>query len=598
MDFFVIPPSRVSFEIGLIEGAPLKSGRAKAVLIWNEQSRMVIVGINQQVVGGIVGDEQTAWADLAARLESEGLVAQTDAWVEVKGEQRAVWLFADPKAEYRTPAEVADAAHAIASPLIRAFEEGQEAVQRFGAGGADARRNAEQLISKVEGRCRDCGQPIEPTGRRGRPAVRCASCRVDTKPARVERPPTPVWAPGPPLADWSVIDVETTGLWPSVDRVVEIGVVRLSADGREIDAWTSLVDPDRDIGAGNIHGLSAFHLRGAPKFAEVAPSLLAMLSGTRIAAHNARFDTAFLTAEFARAGIDWGAPDALCTMTAVGRLRLTSSRQLTSVCAELGILHEDAHCAMADARAAASLMAHILPAIDLSVAVVPHLSDGPLPPRTRLRTDPPPPRLDARLGALADRVGVPVGLDASSDAASAYLALLDRVLEDRKVTDHEIAALADVAARWDISAEAARALHRAYLDAVWDLANADGVITEAERRDLAILSELLGVDLGSGPSSLKVAPARGVAGELFGRSVCFTGGSVVTIDGLPLTRLEQERIAADAGMAIKANVSRKLDILVLADPDSRSGKSKLADDLGIRKIAEPVFWRMLGVSID
>ena len=46
------------------------------------------------------------------------------------------------------------------------------------------------------------------------------------------------------------------------------------------------------------------------------------------------------------------------------------------------------------------------------------------------------------------------------------------------------------------------------------------------------------------------------------------------------------------------NNFRKLDILVLADPDSRSGKSKLADDLGVRKIAEPVFWRTLGVAID
>ena len=86
--------------------------------------------------------------------------------------------------------------------------------------------------------------------------------------------------------------------------------------------------------------------------------------------------------------------------------------------------------------------------------------------------------------------------------------------------------------------------------------------------------------------------------DLAGKSVCFTGASVVTIQGLPLERADQERLAAKAGLVIKGNVSRKCDILVLADPDSRSGKSKLADDLGLRKIAEPVFWRILGVPID
>jgi BRCT domain type II-containing protein len=83
-----------------------------------------------------------------------------------------------------------------------------------------------------------------------------------------------------------------------------------------------------------------------------------------------------------------------------------------------------------------------------------------------------------------------------------------------------------------------------------------------------------------------------------GRSVCFTDASVVAIRGLELTRDDQESLAREAGMVVKAGVSRKLDILVLADPDSRSGKAKTADELGVRKMAEPVFWRALGIDID
>jgi DNA polymerase-3 subunit epsilon len=56
--------------------------------------------------------------------------------------------------------------------------------------------------------------------------------------------------------------------------------------------------------------------------------------------------------------------------------------------------------------------------------------------------------------------------------------------------------------------------------------------------------------------------------------------------------------AGAAGMVVKSGVSHLLDVLVLADPESRSGKARKADELGVRKIAEPAFWHALGVPID
>jgi DNA polymerase III subunit epsilon len=41
-----------------------------------------------------------------------------------------------------------------------------------------------------------------------------------------------------------------------------------------------------------------------------------------------------------------------------------------------------------------------------------------------------------------------------------------------------------------------------------------------------------------------------------------------------------------------------LDLLVVADPDSMSGKAKKAREYGIRIVAEPVFWSMMGVNVD
>jgi DNA polymerase-3 subunit epsilon len=86
--------------------------------------------------------------------------------------------------------------------------------------------------------------------------------------------------------------------------------------------------------------------------------------------------------------------------------------------------------------------------------------------------------------------------------------------------------------------------------------------------------------------------------SLKGLSVCFTGGSVCSIRGVRLSREDQERLAAMAGLDVRQSVSARLDILVLANPDSQSTKAQRAAQLGIRRIAEPAFWRMAGVEVD
>jgi hypothetical protein len=87
-------------------------------------------------------------------------------------------------------------------------------------------------------------------------------------------------------------------------------------------------------------------------------------------------------------------------------------------------------------------------------------------------------------------------------------------------------------------------------------------------------------------------------GSLHGQSVCFTGGSVCSIRGVRLSREDQERLARQAGLDVRQSVSTKLDILVLANPDSHSTKAQRAAQLGVRRIAEPAFWRMAGVAVD
>ena len=119
------------------------------------------------------------------------------------------------------------------------------------------------------------------------------------------------------------------------------------------------------------------------------------------------------------------------------------------------------------------------------------------------------------------------------------------------LTDDEIRALAAVAQEWDLDVSTIAALNAAYLGGVWNLVLADGIVTDAERRDLVIVAELLGVPL---EDPLEAKPQRRASScVLAGKSVCFTGASVVTIRGLEPTREDQERLARDAGMGVRGS---------------------------------------------
>ena len=57
---------------------------------------------------------------------------------------------------------------------------------------------------------------------------------------------------------------------------------------------------------------------------------------------------------------------------------------------------------------------------------------------------------------------------------------------------------------------------------------------------------------------------------------------------LRVYRDDQAFLAASAGLRVKSNVSGRLDVLVLADAESQSGKAREAAELGVRRMAEPV----------
>lgn len=99
-------------------------------------------------------------------------------------------------------------------------------------------------------------------------------------------------------------DLETTGLDPREDRIVEFAFLVLDADLRELDRWHEVVDPQRPIPeeAAQVHGITGEDVDGAPTFEHLAPVVQGLIDRSALMAYNHEFDVEFLDAELARAG--------------------------------------------------------------------------------------------------------------------------------------------------------------------------------------------------------------------------------------------------------------------------------------------------------
>ena len=114
---------------------------------------------------------------------------------------------------------------------------------------------------------------------------------------------------------FSVLDIESTGLSPRQgDRVIEIGVAKIDINGKIIDTFETLINPDRKVSASRIHGITDSMVRHAPCFSDIADELLMFINNTVIVAHNAGFDMSFLKWEFSNTGYDISDIPRLCTL--------------------------------------------------------------------------------------------------------------------------------------------------------------------------------------------------------------------------------------------------------------------------------------------
>lgn len=434
---------------------------------------------------------------------------------------------------------------------------------------------------------------------------------------------------------FAVIDFETTGILPSQHhRVVEVGVAHVEFDGTVTGRWETLVNPRRDLGPQGIHGIRAAQILEAPEFADIAPDLAGLLRGRVVVAHNASFDLRFLHAEFERAGHPL-APElpSLCTMRLGSSFGLGGSCALGHACEAFEIELAHAHSAGDDAYATAQLLSTYRQrsaewdgwgdfwaqwAVAAGAYAYPSAASRGVAWQPRERTDALPPNF---LERIAQSASTPTRPGAEGD----YLALLDRCLLDGLISVSESIALAAAAADLGLDRGAVEVLNARYFDELIERAWDDGVLTEAEQRELAVVGELLRIPESARAAALvRPGPAAGfgagsAAGDVDAADVGagvgmgaadagaprpsatdrFTlepGDMIVLTGQMARERSEWEAILHRLGFVSHPGVTKKIKLLVAADPDSLSGKAKKARDYGIPVVDEAGLARLLGVD--
>ena len=370
-----------------------------------------------------------------------------------------------------------------------------------------------------------------------------------------------------------IVDCETTGVYPS-DRVVEVALVTLSLDGAIVDTWETLVQPDRDVGASHIHGLTAESLRDAPVFADIAGDLAVRLHGACVAAHNLPFDARMLVGEFDRLGTDLSITAGIDTLRAV-------RAKLTVACAERGIPLDGAHCAVVDATATASLLIRVAQHCQPGAPVVAPMMLG-RSGRVYRRIDavpvviPDPPLIIELTTALTH--------DGAESDTIAYLELVDRAVADLHLDREERAHLRRFANEIGLDDARIAQAHRRFVNELVDAALDDHVVTEDELDALLRISSALEVDQLL--VERRTRPARSNSVEVTmrpGMSVTFTGDDPSHERDALVGHAEQ------LGLEVGKGVTKRTDLLVAYDAESSSGKAAKARSYNVPIITTAAF---------
>ncbi len=160
---------------------------------------------------------------------------------------------------------------------------------------------------------------------------------------------------------YAIVDIETTGLSPSNEKITEIAV--FIHDGNAIvDEFSSLINPEKKIPYRIIQmtGINNQMVEGAPKFYEIAKRIVEMTENKIIVGHNVRFDYNFIRHEFLSLGYNYERKTLDTVKLSRKLIPGRKSYSLGRLCKDLEIENPSRHRAGGDALATTRLFELLL----------------------------------------------------------------------------------------------------------------------------------------------------------------------------------------------------------------------------------------------
>ena len=159
-----------------------------------------------------------------------------------------------------------------------------------------------------------------------------------------------------------VFDIETTGFSPELNKIIEIGAVKV-VDGKIVDRFSTFVNPEVPIPyrIEELTHISDNMVIDAPTIDKVLPEFLQFCEGCVMVAHNADFDMSFIKKKAEDIGVDF-APTYIDTV-AMARFLLPNLNRfkLDTVAKAVGVALDNHHRAVDDAACTAEIFVKFIP---------------------------------------------------------------------------------------------------------------------------------------------------------------------------------------------------------------------------------------------
>jgi DNA polymerase-3 subunit alpha (Gram-positive type) len=154
------------------------------------------------------------------------------------------------------------------------------------------------------------------------------------------------------MKEYVCVDLETTGLSPKENEIIEIGAVRV-INNEVVEVFSELIRPSVSIPSRitMITGISNSMVKNKDDITKVLPRFIKFLGGLPIIAHNINFDYGFLLEKASKQKITLDCMGVDTLRIARGLMQELSSKSLASLCEHYNVINANAHRASDDAIA-------------------------------------------------------------------------------------------------------------------------------------------------------------------------------------------------------------------------------------------------------